>query len=384
MIARPTYPPTLEQWWLGEARRLLHARNDEGVFATLADTVAALSDRFTTGRAEGSVAYIDNPRARAAYGLFFFPQTYVRTLFCLDEVLHRSGWRPSGISLRIADLGAGTGSTGLAVAERLGRLAANLHLTAIDTSLASLEAAERMVEDRSKLWPGLTMTLQQDDLAAFADRSESWDVIVSGFSVNERFENEEDGVADAWLTKLLGRLAPGGLLLLIDPAMAKTSLRLQRFRDAVALNEDFRVLAPCLHARPCPMLAQAGAGVFCHEVRSWKPPGTLQYLNRHLFRSVHLLKYSFVAVARAPLPAATVDPDAARMVSPLMDLKGRSRGDVCAADGALRCHEILARHADKSLKHTERGDTLLWKTRRLLGDGTTTRAEAAERVFGFE
>lgn len=384
MIARPFYPPTLEQWWLGEARRLLHARNDEGVFAALGDTVEALSNRFTAGRAEGSVAYMDHDRARAAYGLFFFPQTYVRTLFCIDEVLRRCAWRPSGISLRIADLGAGTGAAGLAVAERLGSLAANLHLTAIDSSAAGLDAAARLAEDRAKLWPGLSLTQETGDLRTFVERTDQWDVIVSGFSLNECFEREEEAVADAWLAKALDRLAPGGLLLILDPAMPKTSLRLQRFRDSIATMDGIRVLAPCLHAKPCPMLAQAGEGVFCHEVRSWKPPETLRFLNRHLFRSVHLLKYSFVAVARAPFPAVTVDPDAARMVSPLMELKGRSRGDVCGADGGLRCHEILARHADASLDDAERGDTIIWRTLRLLGDGTTTRAETAERSFGFE
>ena len=380
MIVRPVYPAELEQWWLAEARRLLGGR---GTLIDLGNVAGALSDRFTTARADGPGPYLDDDRGRAAYGLFFAPQTHVRTLFCLDEVLHRSGWRPPHIDLRIADLGAGTGSAGFALADRFDGLVARLRLSAFDSSAAALDTAKRIVEANTNRWPQLSFSTVPGDLAAFVERSDAWDVIVASFALNERFEREDDATTLAWMNKALDRLAPGGLLLIVEPASPKTSLRLQKFRDAVAGWDGFRVLAPCLHGQACPMLARAD-GSFCHEVRSWRPPESLRDLNRHLFRSIHLLKFSFVAVARAPFPAAAVDPDAARMVSPLMALKGRFRGDVCAADGAIRCHEVLARGEAKALKEAERGDTIVWRNRRELGDGLTTRAETAERTFGFE
>ena len=82
MIVRPVYPAELEQWWLAEARRLLGGR---GTLTDLGNVAGALSDRFTTARAEGPGPYLDDDRGRAAYGLFFLaafalPETRGRVL----------------------------------------------------------------------------------------------------------------------------------------------------------------------------------------------------------------------------------------------------------------------------------------------------------------
>ena len=119
VVDRPAYPEALESAWLRLAMEALAVRDTEALCARLEPAVARLSDLFTTERAAGFGRYADTPELLAAYGLFFFPQTFVRTAFALAECDARApealGAAP-GRPFLLADLGAGTGAAGLAAA----------------------------------------------------------------------------------------------------------------------------------------------------------------------------------------------------------------------------------------------------------------------------
>ena len=207
-------------------------------------------------------------------------------------------------------------------------------------------------------------------------------LIVASFSLNECFHGRDEAAVDAWLDRAVESLADGGLLLVSEPATQAHFQRLLRFRDRLAGRYD--LLAPCLHALPCPLQAARG-DAFCHEVRWWKPTSSLHSLNSKLFRTVHYLKFGFLALAKRPRAAVEADPGLARLVSPLAELKGRVQCDGCAADGALRRYEILTRTlkggAKKDFLATARGDVVRWQEVTQLGDGTTWRAASAAREF---
>lgn len=379
-MPRPEYPRELEAWWLRCAREQLGVTNDTAALRTLDAAVAKLSDGFTTERVAGFDDYATDGRALLAYGLFFFPQTFVRTLFQFDEVRARCGWNPPAQgALRVVDLGAGTGAAGLALASRLSR-ERDVRLVAVERSASSLALASRLAQENARLWPRLTFDGLPGDLVHGVEKADGADVIVASFATNEAFHERPEAEFDAWADRVLTALAPGGLLLLSEPAMPATSARLGRLRDRICASGKMSVLAPCLHQRPCPMLA-GGGDAFCHEVRGWKPTRSIQSLNSRLFRSIEVLKFCFVAIAnRAPAAAA---PGAdARLVSPLLQLKGRFQCDGCAADGVLRRYEILTRSLDTGARHAlrqiERGDVVGWRELRVLGDGATHRAERAE------
>lgn len=385
---RPAYPSALEAWWLAAAREKLNTANNHNALRTLEPEVAKLSDGFTTERAAGFDAYAQNENALLAYGLFYFPQTFARSLFQFDEIANRGGWKPSGKTVRIADLGAGSGAAGLALASRLCSDNA-VELIAYEKSSASLDLAGNIARDNPVLWPKLKFAPRCAGLETFAtETGDAFDIIIASFSLNEAFHGKDDATFEAWCDSALGRLAPGGLLLISEPAMKLTSTRLGKLRDRVAAAGKMSILAPCLHAQPCPMVAAAGSTDFCHEVRWWLPPPSLQSLNSKLFRTIQFLKFSFVAIANnAPAPQLA-DAGRARLVSPMMDLKGKMQCDGCAADGALRRYEILARKfaggEKASFLKTERGDVVRWETLSLLGDGKTNRAESVVRESGFD
>ena len=392
-MKRPEYPAELETWWLIEATRRLGARSEDAVIAKLETEVAKLSDGFTTDRADGFGDYGADEKALLAYGLFFFPQTYVRTLFQFDEILNRCGWKPAGAKIRIADLGAGTGSAALALASRLPDTE-EIEINAIEESETSLRLAEKIARDKSKFWPRLKFHPICEDMLKFGEagsrfQKEKFDVIIASFSFNECFGDKPREEFDAWIDRALGHLADGGLFLISEPALKSSADRLERLRNRIAADQRFNILAPCLHHSACPMLAR-GDATFCHEVRWWKFPRGLQRLNRKLFRTIQFLKYSFLAVTKET-PTRHVShetAESARLVSPLMDLKGRMQCEGCAADGAIHRYEILTRNFSSAGKRaffqTERGDIVEWKNCAMLGDKQTRRTEGAERVFDFD
>lgn len=322
--------------------------------AALVPHVAALSDLFTTDRPTTFQDYGADPLKRAAYGLFFFPQTFARAGLPVDEAIRLRGWRPVQDDLRLLDLGAGTGGTLWGVVDVLRRLfpAVPVRAEAYDHSAGALEVLREAGE---AAYPEVAVATQRLDLRdELALPDGRYDLISIGFALNELFAAAGDEEALGYLRVLLGRLRPGGLLLVVEPALQATATRLGRLRDRLA-DEGRAVGGPCLHAAACPMLARR---TWCHEVRRWEPPASLEALNRRLHRDIDVVKFSYLLAGAAPL--ASVAAGAFRLVSAFTQEKGRLRATGCFDDGALREVEIqtrtLTKAETKALLAWERGD----------------------------
>jgi hypothetical protein len=126
--------------------------------------------------------------------------------------------------------------------------------------------------------------------------------------------------------------------------------------------------------------------VWCHEVRRWRVPETLEMLNRRLFRSIEDLKFSFLALERSDVPeVSAAGADVFRMIAPMRKLKGKLVTAGCAADGGARTYEMLTRGLDRTaedrLVSFERGSTIRAVDLKPLADGKTLRTRNFERVF---
>ncbi len=368
------YPGQLEHFWREEARKLWGFLPEDVLLERVRPHVQALSDRFTTERAGIAEAYGDDAVARVAYGLFFFPQTYARTQFVLREC-----WRPpaGGGPVRILDLGAGTGAAGLAALRRLGSRPS--HVRAVDRSAGALDALARAAAACRELWPGGLVETDRSDLTVPTGPTDLHDLILCSFTLNELADREPAFDAAAWVRDLMAGLAPGGLLVVIEPALKVTARRLEVLRDRVAAEGWGRIAGPCLHHAPCPMRAEGR--FWCHEVRRWTPPPLAEKINRTLFRDLPNLKFSFLALtgrARPPDPPHRAEPSAcgdaarARLVAPMKRERGKFVARGCAADGALHDYELLTRHltAEQRLAVAalERGARVQWSDLKPLGN----------------
>lgn len=355
------YPEILEQYWLRRACRTLEIEDPREALQALEPEIMALSDLFTVKRAPGFAGYADDPRRRLAYALFYLPQTFTRIAFILEECV-AAGWRPTaGRPLRVLDLGAGLGAAGFAAAQSLEQ---PLHLCVTDTSAQSLDVlGESFQVARDHLWPEAQLETRTVNLLhALRDQDEPWDLILCSFALNEALETTGETGASEWIERALAHLAPGGLFVLCEPAAEQTSARVEQLRDHVAAAGLGRIVAPCPHHQPCPLLREGR--VYCHEVRRWTPPASLSYLNQRLARFVQYLKFSFLAVCRAPVDTAVPDAARARLVAPITEETGKLITRGCASDGAVYTYEVLTRHLTRedrdAARAVERGSRVTW------------------------
>jgi len=405
------YPHELESWWLAAACRAAGSDDHAVALQRLEAAAARLSDQFTVDRPSAFRDYAADPVSLAAYGILFFPQTFARVSLvigeCLDcgafdaggEMVSRSGAKPNFLAppsasaplrennyfetpppiMQVLDLGCGSGASTLAAAMMLPNPPLALH--AADHAPGALAALRQVFEDcRRALWPMASLTTHACDVRADAIPG-LFDLILVSFVLNEIFPDGDVQHAEIWLRQQLMRLAPGGCLVVLEPAGTATCERLQRLRNRLADDPALTIVAPCPHRLPCPMLG-ANCG-FCHDVRTWRVPDSVNLINRRMFRSVHDLKYGLLVVQRAA-PAGNNPASFFRMVGPMNRDKGRLVTYGCCGDGTLRKIELMTRNLSRTqidaLAAQERGDRLRMVNPKLLGDNRTWRAEALEPV----
>ncbi len=327
IVSNEVYPRNLEEWWLNRVK-------DQAVTEA---GIQQLSDLFTKQRGEMEVDYFRNPELLQAYGLFYFPQTYMRTQFVFREVLKR-GWNPPD-PVSILDLGAGTGAASISLTHQLRHQLNGIEVTAVDRSAQALNTLQQIYQD---LAPYPTIKIHCSDFRRWlAQQDRRWDLIIASFSLNET-----EHFSTGFIGEIAGALSENGMALILEPALRETSENIERLRDRISIMSSLHVWAPCPHRQSCPLLAEGR--FWCHEVRSWKPPDSLASINRRLYREIHILRFSFLAFGKQMPPAL---PDGSfRLISPVAKLKGRFVFTACTSKGEKREWEILSR----SLKEEER------------------------------
>lgn len=369
-MSAPSYPASLENFWLARAATARRTENHADLLDQLRPEVARLSDLFTVARPAGFARYGDDADTQLAYGLFFFPQTYVRTRLVLDECRAGGRWTPpADRPVRILDLGAGLGAGLISLAHALADLP--LTLTALDHSAGSLATLQELFQHQAQ-----PVETRAGHLLQALPETESWDLILCSFALNEAVEGAAGADLPAWTRRLLQRLNPGGLLLIIEPALDVAAERLEALRDGLAAERHGCIIGPCLHHQPCPLRREGRS--MCHEVRRWQMPESVAYLNRHLFRDLQVLKFCFLAVTRANRPDEVSDPACARLIAPVDEQNGKCVTRGCAADGQAHGYEVLNRHltreARAALAATERGTRVRWPELKPVSQGRTLRA----------
>jgi len=232
---------------------------------------SAIHDGLVGERALIGTPYLADPALRNEYARDIAPRTRAALGKILAEVFPPDAAAPG----RAIDLGAGTGAVGEALRARFG---ADLDVVGVDRVAA----------------PGVVTTDLASALPAVEGR---FDLIVAAHLLGELFvDRPADERVDAraqrvcaWAEELL---APGGTVILVEPALRETSRELLAVRDQLLALSDLAIVAPCFWTGACPALVRDRD--WCHDAVTasdrridysylvlrdrWKPiPGQLRY-----------------------------------------------------------------------------------------------------------
>jgi ribosomal protein RSM22 (predicted rRNA methylase) len=361
---RRTYEPLpLSDESLARVGRVAHALCGRHGERELISATAALSRVYTRERGQMQALESDSRALLARIG-FFWARDLTKVFGPLDELLG-AGLIARRASLRVLDVGAGLGATSFGLARWL-RLRAlptrSLDVVALEQSKSALRAFDALARSLSGL-PDELAPIRLDARAGNlhdSRRDGAFDLILLGFVLNELFLDlpvaERVARRAALLTEAAGQLAEGGAIIVLEPALKETTRELMQLRDVLAARAAAPyVIAPCLHARPCPMLPSERD--WCHQELPYALPPALATIARAAGLRYEGLSYASLVLANQPRPGQS---NRHRVVSDRLESKGKLELFSCSEAGYVRLSRLTRDASEDNAPFGEarRGDIL--------------------------
>ncbi|GDX78241.1 hypothetical protein LBMAG42_00520 [Deltaproteobacteria bacterium] len=316
-----------------------------GDLGRLGAALREVSDAYNAG----DFRFRWTPDRLAARLHFFVPRDQAKVAGALRDVPVSPAWLGSGPALELLDVGAGIGASSLGAVRflRAAGVTRDIQITLRDVDAEALGVAREVLG----ALPGVR--LRRDEGA-----SPRFDLVLFVQVLVEvaagRPEAAGDAACAALLRTAVDALAPGGLVVAVEPALLTTTRRLMRARDILAA-QNTAIVAPCPHGKPCAMLANPRD--WCHDDLDVDLPPWLHPLARAA--GLRWQGLTFTRLVLAPTPVAT---PSMRVVAPLRDSRGRKERQLCGLfpDGStLRWVDRLDKHttpANEPFGALRRGD----------------------------
>ena len=334
----------------------------------VAAAVRARSERYNAPDRRAAPADDNDPFDLLARLLFYTASDAARPLFPLAEL---AALTELPRRVRLLDLGAGCGAMTFGVVAALDALGhrCRVEATLVDRDRRALDLARRVGQQwrgpTDALLDRLTVRRRRVDSGA-ADADAGFDLAVAGTLLNELPEPDRLPVVEA----MLAATTPHGFVLLMEPALRRTSRGLHRIHDAVLDGGLATVVAPCPHQRPCPALTHEAD--WCHERRPWTMPEGLSRLTNATGLRRRDLRWSYLLLAHDPVNVASLLPGGMRVVSKPLRSKGRQELFVCGEGRRLRAVRRKGQRspANRPFGRVHRGRLLRFDPVAKVGKGT--------------
>ncbi len=322
----------------------------------VAAAVERLSLGLTRDRRLAGARYLDDEKLLGAYLLFYWPVSYLQARGVLSELPRRPR--------SALDLGSGPGPVAFAALD-----AGAAEVLAADRSARALAAARSLAALSGEPLATREWSPGRSGLAELA-RGRSFDLVTLGHVVNELFLGEGAAARRAaLLEEALALVAPGGSLVVIEPALRETSRALLEVRDRL-VESGVAVRAPCLYRGACPALVRPGD--WCHAERAVEPPALVEEIGRRAGLRREAVKMSYLVLApRGEAWAAPPSGRVFRIVSEPLPSKGRLRYMGCGPEGrmGLALQDKDATDRNRRFEGLLRGDVVVVTSLEPRGDG---------------
>ena len=354
-MSPPLTAKPLDPAWLALVDRLAPQvlGRDDRTGDALAAEVTRVSELYTRDRYAMSEAGV----ALAARLRFFLLRDLPKIQGPLAE-LGAAGALPAGPTWRILDVGAGLGTSSLgaaALAKDHGVEA--VHVTALEREAPALDVFKQLARASSQagLTAPITVDARVQDLEELEiGRLPQVDLVLVGLSLNELHAGREDADRldrkEAALRALATRLAPGGSLVVIEPALKQLSRELQQLRDRFMAHPAApHVFSPCLRDGPCPLLRRERD--WCHDQLPFELPAGLADLARASgLRYVRLTHAQLVLRNddRRLWDISARDPRTVRVVGGPIVTKGKLEWEGCGSAGLVRIRRMDREATDEN------------------------------------
>ncbi len=161
-----------------------------------------------------------------------------------------------------------------------------------------------------------------------------FDLIILGHCLDELFPNTVKGWQDvqhAFITKLMSRLTPQGMLLVVDSSQLDSNNRILQMRDKL-VQTGVPVQAPCVWKGDCPALKSANSP--CYAQRSMDKPYLIKEIQRAANINLSSLKMTYI-IFRNPESGWPELPEERlyRIISPPVETQYGKRYYLCGSDG---------------------------------------------------
>ncbi len=336
---------------------------------SVAAAVERLSRGLTREREMAGARYLDDERLLGAYLLYYWPASYLQARGVLSELPRRPR--------SVLDLGSGPGPVAFAALD-----AGAAEVTAADRSARALAAATALAREAGEPLSVRDWNPTRPASLAQLAGGRTFDLVAMGHVLNELWNGQDqDSRRAALLEEALDRVAPGGSLLVIEPALRETSRALLRVRDLL-VERGFAVRAPCLFRGACPALARESD--WCHAERAVEPPALVAQIARAAGLRREAVKMSYLLLAPrgeewpAPPPGRVF-----RIVSEPLAGKGRLRYMGCGPEGrmGLSLQEKHVTDGNRRFERLSRGDVIEVTGGEPRGDGLALDAASEVRVI---
>jgi SAM-dependent methyltransferase len=334
----------------------------------VAAAVTRLSKGLTRDRALAGARYLDDDRLLGAYLLFYWPVSYLQARGTLSELPRRPR--------SVLDLGSGPGPVAFAALD-----AGAAEVVAADRSARALAAARDLAREAGEPLATREWNPSRRRRLAEVAGARRPDLVTFGHVVNELFEGPDADARRAdLLEEALGLVAPGGSVLVVEPALRETSRALLRVRDLLVAR-GVAIRAPCLFRGACPALVRETD--WCHAERAVEPPPLVAQIARAAGLRKEAVKMSYLVLAPrgegwpAPPPGRVF-----RIVSEPIPSKGRLRYMGCGPDGrmGLALQEKHVADANRRFASLLRGDVVEVYGAEARGDGVALGEGSSVRV----